>query len=310
MTIQRPLYLWLFLVFFLPLSALAAEGDVAGSADHPLIGRFEGTVITSYNVKDFDEYTLPTGPAKGRQLESTEVLEGKITRISYKRGPGPSNLEGARNFQKKLEDSGFEMLYICKAEDCGLGDFRYSIETIPEPHMLIDSWNYQYLAAKKTGEGRDVHASILISTYNKNVYVQVFAVESEAMAFRMVDAEQMASTISETGRVALYGIYFDTDKTDIKPESRPTLDEIAALLASNPELNLIVVGHTDNQGPFDYNMDLSKRRAQAVVKVLTQNDGVADARLMAAGVGYLAPVASNATEDGRTQNRRVELIEQ
>jgi outer membrane protein OmpA-like peptidoglycan-associated protein len=126
----------------------------------------------------------------------------------------------------------------------------------------------------------------------------------------MVDAEQMASNILETGRIALYGIYFDTDKTDIKPESKPTLDEIAALLANNRQLKLIVVGHTDNQGAFDYNMTLSKRRAQAVVEELVKSYDVSKDRLMAEGVGYLAPMATNTTEDGRGQNRRVELVEQ
>lgn len=290
-----------------PISA--AEGDLAGSSDYPAVGRFEGTVITGYAVSDFDEYLLPTGPAKGKEFESAEALEGKVYRISYKRGPGPSILEVARNFEQRLTDEGFDILYTCKAKDCGERDFRYAIETLPEPRMVIDSWKYRYIAAKKSGEGPEVHVSVLVSTNNNNIYVQVFAVESEAMAFRMVDAEAMSSAISETGRIALYGIHFDTDKSDIKAESRPTLDEIGRLLTDNPDLDLIVVGHTDNQGSMDYNMKLSKQRAKAVVKDLVKTYKIDKKRLTGAGVGFLAPIARNDSEEGRAQNRRVELIE-
>ena len=64
----------------------------------------------------------------------------------------------------------------------------------------------------------------------------------------MVDAAAMAKGLGETGHIALYGIYFDTDKAVLKPESRPTLEQIAKLLASQPQLNVFIVGHTDSQG--------------------------------------------------------------
>jgi len=106
----------------------------------------------------------------------------------------------------------------------------------------------------------------------------------------------------------LYGIFFDFDKADVKPESEPTLNEIANLLKQDTKLNLYVVGHTDNKGKFDYNVDLSKRRAAAVVKELTKKYGVSPNRLTPDGVGPLAPVSTNETEDGRKLNRRVELV--
>jgi outer membrane protein OmpA-like peptidoglycan-associated protein len=124
----------------------------------------------------------------------------------------------------------------------------------------------------------------------------------------MVDAVAMAKGLGEQGHIALYGIYFDTDKAAIKPESRPTLDEIAKLLRGRPQLNVFIVGHTDNQGAFDYNMDLSRRRAEAIAAELAKSYQIARTRLRTAGVGYLAPVGSNATDDGRALNRRVELV--
>jgi outer membrane protein OmpA-like peptidoglycan-associated protein len=125
-----------------------------------------------------------------------------------------------------------------------------------------------------------------------------------------VDAAAMAKDISATGHIALYGIYFDTDKSDLKPESQPTLQEIAKLLKQDASLKLYIVGHTDNVGAFDYNIALSERRAAAVVRELTTKHGVAAARLKSAGVGVLSPVAPNDSEQGRAKNRRVELVKQ
>ncbi len=118
----------------------------------------------------------------------------------------------------------------------------------------------------------------------------------------------MAKGLGETGHIALYGIYFDTDKAVLKPESRPTLEQIAKLLASQPQLNVFIVGHTDSQGAYDYNLDLSKRRAEAVAAELVKSFRIAQARLRTAGVGLLAPVGTNATDAGRALNRRVELV--
>jgi len=129
-----------------------------------------------------------------------------------------------------------------------------------------------------------------------------------SMADKMVDAAAMSKGLGEKGHIALYGIYFDTDKAVVKPESKPTLDEIAKLLRGQPQLNVVIVGHTDSQGAYDYNMDLSKRRAEAVAAILAQSYQIAKLRLRTAGVGFLAPIGSNARDDGRALNRRVELV--
>ena len=125
-----------------------------------------------------------------------------------------------------------------------------------------------------------------------------------------VDAAAMAKEVAATGHIALYGIYFDTNKTDIKPESGPAIDEIAKFLKQDPKVTVYVVGHTDNVGGYEHNMGLSQRRAEAVVKELTTKYGIPATRLKAAGTGPLAPMAPNKTEEGRAKNRRVELVKQ
>ncbi|RJG35081.1 OmpA family protein, partial [Motilimonas pumila] len=108
----------------------------------------------------------------------------------------------------------------------------------------------------------------------------------------------------------IYGIYFDFDKADIKPDSKPQLDQIAKLLGDHPDIKLTFTGHTDNQGNADYNLARSRRRADAIVAALVRDYGIAAGRLNAQGMGASAPIASNDTDEGRAKNRRVERVKQ
>ncbi len=146
----------------------------------------------------------------------------------------------------------------------------------------------------------------------KGSAIMLYVVEIKPMEGGLVtvDAAALGGDITRSGHAAVYGIYFDTAKAEVKPESDAALKEIAKLLQQMPALKLLVVGHTDGVGALASNMDLSKRRADAVVAALTTKYGVAATRLSAQGAGPLAPVASNKSEDGRAKNRRVELVEQ
>ena len=146
---------------------------------------------------------------------------------------------------------------------------------------------------------------------SRGTYAHLDVVEIEPMETNMVtiDADAMARNIGQAGRVALYGIFFETGSADITAQSEATLTEIATLLQGNADMSLHIVGHTDNEGTLEYNMDLSNRRADAVMETLVTGRGIAAARLRASGVAYLAPVASNRTDEGRAMNRRVELVE-
>lgn len=171
--------------------------------------------------------------------------------------------------------------------------------------------------AKESAEG-----SVFVSVYSaiedfanfpetaRRPLVLLDVVEAAPLTDRMVfvDASAMSGDLATQGRVALYGIQFDFDSDIVRADSDATLAEIATLLVAEPALSLFVVGHTDITGGYEYNLDLSRRRAAAVVHQLRSRHGVAAERLIAAGVGPLAPVAANDTEEGRAQNRRVELV--
>ncbi len=292
--------------------------DKPGSKDHPLVSRYEGSEIIDYSYEAFDDYQLLIGPAKqsgkAKNPEALKPLEGKVTQVTY-RGPADrSALEIFRNYVNELKKNGFTELFSCATDACGGNSFSYTVVTTTP--MVGVYQDQRYFAGRLKRDAGDVFVSLYIN-HNKasgskhaNIKLDVIEVAPMQTGMVTVDAEAMAKEILKEGHIALYGIYFDTDKADIKPKSKPTLDEINKLLTTNPTLKLVIVGHTDNQGGYEYNMDLSKRRAQAVQNALVSTYKVGATRLQAWGAGYLAPVASNKSEAGRAKNRRVELVEQ
>lgn len=321
---RRPLAV--ALLGLLALAAPAAAKDLPGTADHPLIGRYEGSSITGYVERTFEEVRFLKGPitaqarrATGRHIngENSVNAAGRAWRIGYDGPPERSALEVMRNLREALVARGFTELYHCRAEECadmggsnlyfGLTD-ESALGKVPLHHMP-DRQNFASFVLTRA-EG-DVYAGIYTTDFGGHAEILVDVVETAAMdtgRIEFVDAGKMASEIGANGRVTLYGILFDFDKATIREESKPTLDEIAKFMTSNPSFDLIVAGHTDAKGSFDYNLDLSERRAAAVVAALTGNYGIPATRLKPFGVGMAAPVASNDTEAGRSKNRRVELV--
>jgi outer membrane protein OmpA-like peptidoglycan-associated protein len=289
-------------------TASAQERDVAGSRDYAGIGRFRGSIITGYQTKDFDATRLQTAPLKNGDAGGQRRLEGRVTRIAYRTGAGPSILEVSRNFETQLGKAGFETILACDADDCGGLAFARAFDVLPLPQMWVDGFEYRYYAGRKAAGGQDTYAIVVTSKNNDRVFTQVTVAVVGAMEDKMVDAAAMAKGLSEKGHIALYGIYFDTDKATIKPESAPTLAEMAKLLNGQPAMKVFIVGHTDSQGAYEHNMTLSRQRAEAVAAALANSHKIARNRLYTAGIGYLAPIGSNATEDGRALNRRVELV--
>lgn len=310
--------------------ALAQHTDSPGSEDHPMVTRYEGSFIDGYEIQEFDEFILPLGPAVrngdgDKVLAEQAVLEGQITRIIY-RGPDErSSMEILRNYRSALEAAGFETLFSC-GNDCGnnfamflYGPMEMRIMNTKTSGSAFDMpQDVRYLAAKKSDGNRIVHVSLLTAFDNgfgklsKRPATLLEIIESKAMDTGMVtvDAEAIGKGIDATGHMAIYGVLFDTDSATIKPASAPVLAEIAKLLQDRPSLNILVVGHTDNQGAYEYNINLSSKRANSVERYLSEEHGIDQGRMRSAGVGFLAPVATNDTPDGRLKNRRVELVKQ
>jgi OOP family OmpA-OmpF porin len=293
-------------------AALSAQQPVK---DHPLVSRFQGSEVQEHKTSDFDSFVFPLGMALDHdKFVKMETLEGKVTKFKYSVPAGKSGLEIARSYQNALQKAGFQILYTCDGKTgCFSPKFPFGSNV-----MASGMWCYnctestRYVGAKLSRPTGDAYVTVVVNvdSYAGGTWLSVIEPKPMAAGTVSVNAAAMANDISTAGHASIYGIHFDTGKATLKPESDGTLAEIGKLLASNPQLKLHVIGHTDNVGVAAANLALSKQRAEAVVAALTAKHKVAPARVQAAGVGSLAPVATNRTEDGRARNRRVELVEQ
>lgn len=302
----------------------AQAADIDGSTDHPLVPRYEDSEIVAYSNEEFTDYRLLNARTENyggldKNHDAALLLEGKVTRISYRAPAERSVLEVFRNYENALDAAGFETIFTCDRDACGGRNFNHAIA---EGSLYSLFGEYQaeqrYLAAKLPSPEGDVYAAVY-SVMNKSgggpnkdrAMVQLDIIELQPMDDKMVvlDAGKLDAGLAADGKIAVYGILFDFDKADIRPDSEPQLEEIAKLLKESPELEVLIVGHTDNEGALDYNQLLSTRRAAAVVEALTDTYGIDAARLTPVGAGMAAPVATNRTDEGQAANRRVEIVE-
>lgn len=272
---MKTIILFIALYIFIPTSF---SQDVAGSKDHPLFNRMPGYKIESYEEMEFEVYEK----FKNENGKQTSV-EGHYYFISYYINKGEkesTDAEIIRNFVNAVTKIGGKVIYQEKT-DVYLNLIKDNKET----------W-------------------VRVRTKNRGAGYQMWIIEKAVMEQNIVaDPKAMGDDIERTGRVAVYGIYFDTDSYKIKPESEPTLKAIADLLKTKTSLNVYVVGHTDMTGDFNHNMKLSENRATAVINALVNDYAISAKRLNAKGSGPLSPVSTNKTDEGKKLNRRVELVE-
>jgi outer membrane protein OmpA-like peptidoglycan-associated protein len=326
--------------FFALLATLAALANVSsvcaqGGADHPLVGRYEGSELVGHAHTGFDEVELIdgpiVGPTRGVGAPGWMHVEGSADLYYYKLPEGRSSLEVLRNYEASLKANGFSIAFTCSTSNgscyatraghttgAAPYDFANAFDASPELPRLGGDFirnyfgtNARYLLAKSAQAEGTVYASITLAEGGRGNYAFVRVVQTRDMdtgKIAFVGAEQMRKTLADAGRISLYGIQFDFDKDTIKSDSVPTLDEMARLLKADPSLRLTVVGHTDLKGTPEYNLDLSRRRANAVVAVLVQQRGIDATRLAMRGAGASEPLAPNDSEENRARNRRVELV--
>jgi len=303
------------------IAPVAQAKPPKNAKDHRMISRYEGSEILAYKQSKYDAYPLLVRKATKsggieKNLSSTTSIEGKVTSITYQAPPERTTLEVFRNYEQELKRHGFTDLFRCTNTACGGRAFNHAVASYT--YFGEDYKDQRYLAAKLSRSEGDVYVAVYAAMHksgakaeNNRVRVQLDIIEAASMDTGMVklDPKELAGEIAAVGHRAIYSIHFETGSATLKSESDPTLTTIATMLEQKPRLKLLVVGHTDMKGSLEHNMDLSKRRAQSVVKALVGKHKISATRLTSAGVGYLAPVASNKSEAGRAKNRRVELVE-
>jgi outer membrane protein OmpA-like peptidoglycan-associated protein len=321
----------LLLVTFLSACSLVATkaADVPGSKDPAGMKRYEGSEIIGYRQPKFDEFLVPLGPpteVTTPKYAKSIPAEGLVSFYTYLAPIGRTNTEVIRNYKQEFQRMGLTTLYEKGTADPGW--FGPGFHQVARDSDIGDILSYnqdqERVLVGKSKDSTPTYYYVFVTVFRDGnmpdrlraemvkgrAIAQIVVVAPEKMESKMVfvNADEMSKSIADSGKVALYGVNFDTDKDSLRADSQPTLQEIAKLLTENPKLRIQVVGHTDNQGTPEYNLDLSRRRAASVVRALTSSYGVPAGRLSSFGCGPYSPVASNDSDDGKAKNRRVELV--
>jgi OmpA-OmpF porin, OOP family len=269
-------------------------------------------------VSPLDSYALPLAPFAGGTVPA-QSFEGRVARQSWRLdGAVDSTLQILAPLRDQLLTAGYEIVLDCRDLACGGFDFRFGIDVIPAPDMHVNIRDYRFLSASR---GDDEAVSLLISRTGTAVYVQMVHV-SPPNGARLrgspktrpdgQDPSRQSSGIADVlaaqGHVVLADLIFDTGAAQLSTGPFASLRQLAGFLAENPSYRIVLVGHTDRVGSLEDNKSLSKRRAGAVRTRLVEQHSVDAARIDAEGIGYLAPITSNLTPEGREANRRVEAI--
>ena len=293
------------------LAGIAAIWPIVGQAqvlDFP-----SNATLQAERAEDLDSFALATGPWHDGVVPARTV-EGSMTQQAWHiRAPGLTTLQLMRPLRVQLSEAGYDEVFTCDTEDCGGFDFRFSRDVMPPPAMQVDLGDFRYLAATKD----DAAVVLLVSRSAHTGFVQMTyvgpaqdtAVTTDAPAMRTaVERGSFTEMLETEGRAILDGLTFETGSSRLSAGPFASLQSLADYLAENTNREVALVGHTDSAGSLDGNIALSKRRAGAVLERLITDYGTARRQLDAQGMGYLSPIANNATQEGRDANRRVEVI--
>jgi OOP family OmpA-OmpF porin len=287
----------LLLAWSVPSSAAWNEKNVKGTKEHSIIKLYPQARVTEYDEKAFDSVEVVTGAqpsSDGEPEAKTETIEGRVVRYVYEHKPGTSAFEILRQYEAALGKAGFVKLMAGR------------VDKLPS-HGKIGGEVFGAFRLDRDGKPA-VYTNLSASDQGDWIESTLTIAEPDQMEQKLdADADGFYKALKDKGRVAVYGINFDTGKATIRPDSEAVLSEIRKLLTDHPDLRLKVEGHTDNVGAPAANQKLSEARAAAVVAWLGRQ-GIKPDRLTPAGFGDTKPIVDNITEEGRTKNRRVELV--
>jgi outer membrane protein OmpA-like peptidoglycan-associated protein len=274
-------------------------------------------------------HELPIGPFADGRLP-TRTVEGAVSQRAVQLdAPGMTTLALLAPLRRQVVVAGYEVILDCEARTCGGFDFRYATEILPEPEMHVDLADFRFFSAMRGEEA----VSILVSRSALSGYVQITRVTPLTTEGAVVsvpgarlpvidlspgpgtgagapaaEASDIGPALDEDGRAVLADLDFASGAAALSGGDYPSLAALASWLGAHPDARVALVGHTDASGSLEANIALSERRAEAVAQVLVERYGIDRDRIAARGVGFLAPRATNQTEEGRQKNRRVEVV--
>jgi OmpA-OmpF porin, OOP family len=275
------------LMFLLSICSFsfAQTEDAEGCTDYPLFNRMPDFVISECEIKDFNAYSFRISNETNDEAKM-ETVEGKYYYYHY-----------ILNESKRDEGKNYSALQIFRNFE---NAFKQMKATVVAKVVEVNN-SYSFITMKVTKGNMETWLNL---NANDNEY-DLTIIERQNMT-QVIQANEMLEALIKDGFIAL-DILFDTGKSTIKTESQPIVDQIFELLNSNVSLKVSIEGHTDNVGSSESNKTLSDARAKSVVSALVTK-GISVSRLSSIGWGQERPVADNRTEEGRTKNRRVEIV--
>ncbi|MDF1856259.1 OmpA family protein [Pseudooceanicola sp.] len=303
----------------LPQPAAAQAIDLA----LPTTARSTAEIVTAP-----DTFALPIGPFAEGRLPVLEV-NGQVSRLAWQiPGQRMTTQQLLAPLKAQFASAGFDPLFECVDRACGGFDFRYALDVLAAPAMYVDLFDYRVFSARRDGADGVDHVMILASRAGALGYVQIVLITPEGspgLNPPRADASSgqpapdpdrspadaaapLAEQLERNGHAALADLEFVTGSAELSDHAYDSLQSLAAYLIAHPDRRVALVGHTDTKGSLEGNIALSRRRAQSVLDRLVDRYGVARGQLDAEGMGYLAPIASNLTAEGRDRNRRVEAV--
>ena len=305
--------------------AAAPSVDRAGGKDHPLVSRYEGSILYDYGMNQLAPAQLIERDKTGPVLRP---VEGRLSNRLYWGPKDTPALAIFRNYQQALQAAGFDILFSCETRECEQLRIQRKVSSFPrdarwvkgDPLVnILNSGNqddFHYISARRQAGSGFAYVQVALSAPSGEgdragrvrQFIQVIEPAQAEMGKVTVDAKAIGAGLARDGKIALYGVHFDTSKAVLRADSAPQLQSMADALKASPGLKVLIVGHTDNQGEIDANLALSHKRAQAVADALSGKYGIPASRLSARGVASFAPVSTNASEEGRAKNRRVEMV--
>ena len=273
---------------------------------------FPGARIVNRSSHGLEDYWIALGKLLGDgQADRNETVQGKLTHVAFANAEGRSVTEVFTYYQQQLSKAGFEVVYACKGLECGEGGRKTNGD------WWALSENRRYVAARLPRARGDLWVTVHVHARKPNAPVEheVDVVEARAPSEPVrprdeADVATLQKELKANGRVVLHSLEFAEGRPALLPESEGVVQAIAELLARDPSLKLHIVVHTDDAAAAGASLELTRKRASVLVNLLKQKHRVPSARIQPAGLGMLAPVASNGTEEGRSLNRRVELVPQ
>lgn len=305
--------------------AAAPTPDRAGGKDHPLVSRYEGSILYDYGVNALAPAQVVERDKTGPVLRS---VEGRLNNRLYWGPKDTAALAIFRNYQQALQAAGFETLFSCETPECEKLRIQRMVGTFPRDAKwvkgdpLVNIFNsgnqgdFHYISARKQAGPGYTYVQVALSAPvgsgdragRVRQFIQVIEPAQAEMGKVTVDAKAIGAGLQRDGKIALYGVNFDTNKAVLRADSEAQLQSMADALKAQLGMKVLIVGHTDNQGDIDANLALSQKRAQAVVAALSGKYGIPASQLSARGVSSFAPVSTNASDEGRARNRRVEMV--